>query len=284
MIYVSTSCVRHDRIKDSVLELAKNDFQNIELSGGTKYYENFESDLLELKDKYNLNYRCHNYFPPPKKPFVLNLASLNDETFQLSFHHIKQAITFSRRLGSDKFSFHAGFFVDIRLDEIGKQLSRDNLFDKEKAIDRFCKAYDTINTQAKDISLFIENNVFSKANADTYDGVNPFMMTNFGEYNLLKEKIDFNLLLDIAHLKVSANTMNLDWEKEFKSMLSESSYVHVSDNNGLADLNNEIDRSSDLLHMLRESDTKHKDFTLEVYDEMDILKRSYAALQEVVCD
>ncbi len=73
------------KIRDSVQELAENGFQNIELSGGTEYYENFERDLIELKGEYNLNYRCHNYFPPPKKPFVLNLASLNDETFQMSF-------------------------------------------------------------------------------------------------------------------------------------------------------------------------------------------------------
>ncbi len=66
MIYVSSSCIRHKKIKDSVKELAENGFQNIELSGGTQYYNNIESDLLKLKEKYNLNYRCHNYFPPPK--------------------------------------------------------------------------------------------------------------------------------------------------------------------------------------------------------------------------
>ena len=83
MIFISTSCIKNNKIRDSVQELAENGFQNIELSGGTKFYENFENDLLELKDRYKLNYRCHNYFPPPKKPFVLNLASLNNETFKL---------------------------------------------------------------------------------------------------------------------------------------------------------------------------------------------------------
>jgi len=87
--------------------------------------------LLELKDRYNLNYRCHNYFPPPKQPFVLNLASLNDETFQMSFDHLKKVIALSNRLGADKFAFHAGFFIDIKLNEIGKKLSRDNLFSRD---------------------------------------------------------------------------------------------------------------------------------------------------------
>ena len=282
MIYISTSCVKNTKIKDSVQELAENDFQNIELSGGTEYYENFENDLLELKDKYSLNYRCHNYFPPPKKPFVLNLASLNDETFQMSFDHLEKVIALSNRLGADKFAFHAGFFIDIRLSEIGKQLSRDNLFDKKEAVERFCNAYDVIKRKAKNVSLFIENNVFSKTNADTYDGENPFMMTNFDEYKSLKEKINFNLLLDIAHLKVSSKTLRLDWEEEFENMMSVSSYIHVSDNDGFHDLNNQLTKSSSLLTMLERSDTRNKDFTLEIYDGMDAIKKSYKVLSEVV--
>jgi len=282
MIYISTSCVKHNKIKDSVEELATNGFRNIELSGGTEYYENFEDDLLELKDKYNLNYRCHNYFPPPKKPFVLNLASLNDETFQMSFDHLEKVVALSNRLGADKFAFHAGFFIDIRLSEIGKKLSRDNLFDKKEAVERFCNAYDVIKRKAKNVSLFIENNVFSKTNADTYDGENPFMMTNFDEYKSLKEKINFNLLLDIAHLKVSSKTLRLDWEEEFENMMSVSSYIHVSDNDGFHDLNNQLTKSSSLLTMLERSDTRNKDFTLEIYDGMDAIKKSYKVLSEVV--
>jgi len=282
MIYISTSCVKNTKIKDSVQELAENDFQNIELSGGTEYYENFENDLLELKDKYSLNYRCHNYFPPPKKPFVLNLASLNDETFQMSFDHLKKVVALSNRLGADKFAFHAGFFIDIKLSEIGKKLSRDNLFDEKEAVERFCNAYDVIKRKAKNVSLFIENNVFSKTNAETYDGENPFMMTNFNEYKALKEKIDFNLLLDVAHLKVSAKTLGLNWEYEFENMIDVSSYIHVSDNDGFHDLNNQLTRSSSLLSMLRQANTKNKDFTLEIYDGMDVIKKSHEVLSEAV--
>jgi len=282
MIYISTSCVKHNKIKDSVEELAENGFQNIELSGGTEYYENFENDLIVLKDKYKLNYRCHNYFPPPKKPFVLNLASLNDETFQMSFDHLKNVVALSSRLGADKFAFHAGFFIDIKLSEIGKKLSRDNLFDEKKSVERFCSAYDIVKEQAKNVSLFIENNVFSKTNAETYDDENPFMMTNFNEYKSLKEKIDFNLLLDVAHLKVSAKTLGLNWESEFENMMSVSSYIHVSDNDGFHDLNSQLTKNSSLLSMLKQSDTKNKDFTLEIYDEMNAIKKSYEVLFEAV--
>jgi len=282
MIYISTSCIKNTKIKDSVEELATNGFKNIELSGGTEYYDNFENDLLDLKDEYNLNYRCHNYFPPPKKHFVLNLASLNDETFQISFKHLQRVIALSNRLGADKFAFHAGFFIDIKLREIGKKLSKDHLFNEDESISRFCNAFQDLQKQACGVSLFIENNVFSSSNADTYDGENPFMMTNFNEYVSLKEKIDFNLLLDVAHLKVSARTLKLNWDEEFEKMMDASSYVHVSNNDGFHDLNNQLTKTSVLTSMLRQSDTRNKDFTLEIYDGMDAIKRSHETLAEVV--
>jgi endonuclease IV len=237
---------------------------------------------LELKGKYNLNYRCHNYFPPPKKHFVLNLASLNDETFQTSFNHLQKVISLSERLGANKFAFHAGFFIDIKLSEIGKKLSKSDLFDKNKCIDRFCTAFKELKRTESKISLFIENNVFSKTNAETYKGLNPFMMTSFDEYEALKEKIDFNLLLDIAHLKVSAKTLKLNWEYEFENMMRASSYIHISDNDGFHDLNNQLDQSSSLISMLRNCDTHGKEFTLEIYDNMNAIQKSYEILSGAV--
>jgi hypothetical protein len=35
MIYISSSCVKHNKISDSIEELVRNGFHNIELSGGT---------------------------------------------------------------------------------------------------------------------------------------------------------------------------------------------------------------------------------------------------------
>mgnify|MGYP006144520133 FL=1 len=76
--------------------------------------------------------------------------------------------------------------------------------------------------------------------------------------------------------------MKLDWEEEFQNMMNVSNYIHVSDNDGFHDLNNELLKSSSMFSMLRESDTKNKDFTLEVYEEMDAIKSSYEVLSEAV--
>ena len=79
MIYVSSGSVSGDRITDRVETLARAGFHRIELSGGTKYYENYLKDLLGLQQRYNLDYLVHNYSPPSQEDFVLNLASPNDE-------------------------------------------------------------------------------------------------------------------------------------------------------------------------------------------------------------
>jgi len=252
------------------------------LSGGTQFYDEIETDLLNLKEKYSLNYRCHNYFPPPKKHFVLNLASLDDGSFNNSFEHLKSVISLSKKLNSYKFGFHAGFYIDIRVDEIGKKIRRNKLFDKEKSTQRFCEAFNKLKKIEPKVTLFIENNVFSSTNAATYEGKNPFMMTSFIEYKALKEKIDFCLLLDVAHLKVSSNSLGLNWENELTSMVAESNYIHISDNDGFHDLNNMVTKKSNFLSILSEQDNSIKDFTLEVYDGMESIKKSYDILNEVV--
>ena len=133
MIYVSSFCSKQKKIGSAIRELAEHGFRNIELSGGTEYYEGYEEDIFDLKEKYNLKFLVHNYFPPPKDDFVLNLASLDDAIFERSFEQLRKAIRLASLLGADKFGFHAGFYVDIRVDELGKAISAHNLWDMKQA-------------------------------------------------------------------------------------------------------------------------------------------------------
>ena len=133
-----------------------------------------------------------------------------------------------------------------------------------------------------DLELYIENNVFSSTNAKTYENDNLFMLTNSSEYQELKNMINFNLLLDVAHLKVSSKTLELDFEEELSYMISQSDYIHISDNDALHDLNHKLQKDSNLVKLLKKQDLKDKDFTLEIYDDMDAIKETYKILQEVI--
>jgi sugar phosphate isomerase/epimerase len=282
MIYVSSSCVNHTKIKDSIKELVNHGFKNIELSGGTKYYDGFIDDLLELKDKYNLNYLCHNYFPPPQKDFVLNLASLNDDIYYTTIEHLTKSIDLSTKLEAKKFGFHAGFFIDINVVEIGKHISKNTIYNKEKALKRFCDGYKYLSLQSKNLELYIENNVYSITNYNTYNGNNIFMLTSQKEFNELKNYINFKLLLDIAHLKVSCNSLKNNFELELKTLLSLSDYIHISDNDSLHDLNNTLKTDSNIISLLKNENLDNKDFTLEIYDNITSIKKSYDSLKELI--
>lgn len=282
MIYVSSSCSNNTKIKDSILELVKNGFYNIELSGGTKYYKDIEADLIELKKKYKLNFLLHNYFPPPREEFVLNLASLDDEIYNKSLKQYKSAILLSKKLGAKVYGIHAGYFIDFKPDEAGKDIIKRDLFDKEESLKRFCDGFRILKKEAEDcdIELYIENNVLSHYNYSKFDSKSPFMLIDKFDYDNLTNRIDFKLLLDIAHLKVSLNSIGKKIGDQLGQLISSSDYIHVSENNGLSDQNNQIHKNSDIIHLLSQYDLKNKNITLEIYGGLSEVINSYEIIKK----
>jgi sugar phosphate isomerase/epimerase len=61
---------------------------------------------------YSFQFLVHNYFPIPKKSFVLNIASLDKNIRVKSIKHIKKAIDFCDQIGSHLYTFHPGFLSD----------------------------------------------------------------------------------------------------------------------------------------------------------------------------
>ncbi|NOR57105.1 MAG: xylose isomerase, partial [Sulfurimonas sp.] len=166
----------------------------------------------------------------------------------------------------------------------GKKITKENLFDKQKSVERFCDGFKELKSFAADLELYIENNVFSSTNANTYNKDNFFMLTNSKEYKVLTNMLDFRLLLDIAHLKVSSNTLDLNFEDELRHMINVSDYIHISDNDALHDLNHKLDENSTLVKLLKKQNLKNKNYTLEIYDDMESIKETYKILEGVIND
>jgi sugar phosphate isomerase/epimerase len=272
MIYVSTAYSGNNDLKESIRILSENGFKNIELSGSFDRCDELEKDLISLKDKYNLNYLCHNYFPGTKQPFVLNMASLNDEIYKRSLSHFKNLIKLSKKLNSPKVGFHAGFFVDITSKEIGSNLNVRTLFNRKKSLKRFCEGFNELKDMAGALELYLENNVISHANFKAFGNANPLMLTSYNDFVELKEVIDFKLLLDIGHLKVSAVSLGLDFEDELNKMMSVSDYLHCSDNDGLSDQNKPLLVNSKLFQQLKNYPLNGKTITLEIGGGMENIK------------
>jgi sugar phosphate isomerase/epimerase len=282
MIYISSSCVKQKSIKEAVLELVSYGFKNIELSGGTDYYPQITDDLCELKEKHNLNYLIHNYFPPPPSPFIFNIGSLKKEIHSASVAHAKRAINMARILGAAKYGIHAGFFFDPDLKQIGKRMDRTELKERKKVIDLFCKTYSELKSYADEIPLYIENNVLSLSNYESFGKNNPFMLTDYEGYKELCNEISFPMILDLAHLFVSCNTLGLNFEEEVKQFSTHSDYIHISDNDGTSDANKGLNNNSILSNTLQNMNLKGKTLTLEIYEKPEVINRAVNFLEEIV--
>ena len=71
-------------------------------------------------------------------------------------------------------------------------------------------------------------------------------MTDIKSTGEIVKNFDENLffLVDVAHLKVSANTLNFNPREYLEIFKDKIGGYHLSDNNGLVDSNKEISKSS----------------------------------------
>ena len=281
-IYISSSCIKASKISDSVLVLAKNDFKFIELSGGTNYYENYLQDLLELKEKYGLEYKIHNYFPPPIQHGVINLSSNIHKIISTSFEIIDNAYSIVDSGLASCYSFHAGFLFDMTIQDLGNTSTKNArmYIQRSEGYNNFIENINKLKEQYNH-EIIIENNVINHFNFEKQGG-NKFMLVNSNDYFEMKAEIDFKLLLDLAHLKVSANTLNLNFEKEFEILFPNSNYIHLSENDGLNDLNLPLNETGNIFNLIANSNCKGKDFTLEIYSGLDDIHKSYNLLLKIL--
>ncbi|MFA5088106.1 MAG: TIM barrel protein [Candidatus Omnitrophota bacterium] len=279
MIYVSIGHFKNRPVTQSVELLAQSGFKNIELSGG-EYHRDIEEDLLALKNRYSLNLICHNYFPPSREPFVLNLASLDDGIFHKTLEFLMGAVSLSRRLGARMFGFHAGFFYDVPVEQLGDRFRRASLSNKEQCLKRFCEGFLAVQASAPGIGIYVENNVISSRNLKEFKGENPLMLSCLNDYRELKERIDFNLLLDVGHLKVSTASLKKDFGEELTALCSRSDYIHLSDNDGCLDGHAPIEANGELCKILKTVNLKGKTVTLELADDVRSIQESYDLIRE----
>lgn len=270
--FVSSSCVKSTRISQSIETLAQAGFRYIELSGGTKWYSDYEKDLLSLKDIWGLEYMVHNYFPPPPTDFVFNLASLDSDIHKRTLDHAQRAMDLSRRLGAKHLGFHAGFYMDIPLDQIGKQIYPKQLYPFKEAQECFYQSFRILQKQAgSDLTLYLENNVISKQNLETWRGQCLMMMCESEDILFSLQQLSCPLLLDVAHLYVSAQSLNKSYEQQIQRLWPHAPYIHVSDNDGQFDQNKCFKPDSYLLTSLKRFSFSNKLVTSETYGDIEQL-------------
>ncbi len=244
MIYVSTGGFSNRTAYETACEFFESNISNCELSGGL-FQENIKELLINLKSKGNI--QLHNYFPPPKKPFVMNLASSDPIINKITRKHIENAIQLASEIGTNIYSFHAGYLLDPKVDELGRRVQTQSLSNRKEALHSFIDNVNKLALYAKKLNttLLIENNVLSKNNYKHF-GENPFLMADENECKyVMKNTLDnVFLLIDVAHLNVSATSLGFDKLEFLKVVDPWIRAYHLSENDGLSDSNESVRENS----------------------------------------
>lgn len=237
MIFVSTGGQHLKTAAETAMDFYSHGITGVELSGGV-FSATYEIDLMDLPKELTL--QVHNYFPPPVDPFVLNLASNDAAIAEQSVRHVRTAMHLSVLLRRPVYSFHAGFRINPKVTDLGKKLGRYNLINRDIALELFGERVATLAEEARreGITLLIENNVLNMENLSTY-GEDPLLLTHPDEIAGFMARMPSNvgLLLDVAHLKVSAKSLDFDLIHAHETLKNWIRGYHLSDNNGTADSN-----------------------------------------------
>jgi sugar phosphate isomerase/epimerase len=236
-IYVSSVAFLGQSVEELV-EFCTKEAINLEFSSGLEFHPDMEQFFLN----YAHPKLAHNYFPAPQISFVLNLASANEKIREVSIQHCINGLKLTKKAKASFFAAHAGFCIDPNPDDLGKQLEHGKgKIDKEYHWDLFIKSVKRILAVAEklEVDFYIENNVIAKFNIDGF-GQNPLLCCDDIELNRLIKEVNhprLGILLDTAHLKVSAQTLDFEMDGAVENLTSIIKAIHHSDNDGLLDSN-----------------------------------------------
>jgi len=238
-LYISTGAFDEPNL-EAVFDAARAEaVSRIELSSGVPY----GADNLELVRRHTeeFTFLVHNYFPAPKKPFVLNLASVEEEGITRSRQHCRQAIDLTAELGAPFYAAHAGFAAAVEVEQLGRTFSGNPSVPRETAYSIFLESVIELVAYARDkgVAFYIENNVVAPFNAP--NGRNDYLLLCDPEELLAFHQDvgdpEFGYLLDVGHLNVSAATLGFDRGEAMDVLAPHIRAFHLSDNNGQADTN-----------------------------------------------
>ena len=127
--------------------------------------------------------------------------------------------------------------------------------------------------------MYLENNVLSSANYEAFGKKDLLMMTNYETFIELKQRLDFDLLLDLGHLHVSANTIGLDFQRECNMFVPYVKCLHISDNNGIVDEHKPLQANSFIVQSYKKIFNTDIDITLETNGDLDDILKSINIVQ-----
>lgn len=225
---------------EEMIAMAQRNGWPLEFSSGMPYRADMEEIFLTAPVKRF----AHNYFPAPRDPFVLNLASSDAGIRERSVGHCLRGLELSKKAGAPFFSAHAGFCLDPQPSELGTRLNLEKPYSRAEHWRHFIDSLKKISEVAGKLNMrfLVENNVLAPVNVHP-DGSNPLFCCGADEMTRMLNEVNsfsLDLLLDTGHLKVSAQTLRFDAHEAVRKLINKIGCVHHSDNDGSFDTNGKL--------------------------------------------
>jgi len=235
--YLSSSLFRNMDLKSAITNCGNLSNKYVELSAPHPYQPKNEIiDMFNDFKKKGFNFSLHNYFPPPKKSFVLNVAAEDEQTINSCRDMVNLALELTESSGSKIYGVHAGYLSKAVAKEDGMFEFDEEMYSYSKALDRAVKFINEIaeNFKKKNKILIIENLFPSVARESS-------LFCNIKQIEDLMSQVpkEVGLLLDLGHLNISSNLMKFNREdfldKYLEKYGNKLHEVHISENNGVKD-------------------------------------------------
>ena len=108
------------------------------------------------------------------------------------------------------------------------------------------------------------------------------MLCTADEIEALQDEMNFSLLLDVAHLRVSSNSLGQNFEEELMRLLPRTDYLHLSHTGPTEESNGGFMEDDDVLVLISGKIDQVEVITLEIYRELDELRRSFEIVENAL--
>jgi len=234
-LYVSTTFIKDGKKIKMALDILKSaGVENVEIGSSHAY----ESNYNYIKN-YKFNFLIHNYFPVPKKDFVINIASLSKKIRERSINQIKRSIEFYKKINAKIYTFHPGFIGDpLRANRNKKNY--DFIWKKKNIKDQYLLVYNQMILSLKKIVNFAKKKDVKIAieTEGSFKKRNFLLLQRPEEYkNLFKffSPKDIGINLNIGHLNLASNAFSFSKSKFVDMLKPYIVAIELSHNNGIED-------------------------------------------------
>ena len=275
-LYVSTTFIKDGKKIKMALDILKSaGVENVEIGSSHAY----ESNYNYIKN-YKFNFLIHNYFPVPKKDFVINIASLSKKIRERSINQIKRSIEFYKKINAKIYTFHPGFIGDpLRANRNKKNY--DFIWKKKNIKDQYLLAYNQMILSLKKIVNFAKKKDVKIAieTEGSFKKRNFLLLQRPEEYkNLFKffSPKDIGINLNIGHLNLASNAFSFSKSKFVDMLKPYIVAIELSHNNGIEDQHLPLKKNQWYWKIINDPDF------LEMYKILEFRNTSIEKIKRVI--